>query len=89
MYRLRSLPPPTPACRTAAKRADALEAALASLSTSERAELARLSEKILQALTDSRATARRTCRLCDLHACGHENGRCPTTRAADAAEAGE
>jgi MarR family transcriptional regulator, negative regulator of the multidrug operon emrRAB len=81
----------TPAGRKAAERAararaEALEAALAALDPAERAELARLHEKILATLTDGRATAGHICRLCDAEACGHFLGRCPVTRAADAAE---
>jgi DNA-binding MarR family transcriptional regulator len=81
----------TPAGRTAAARAgraraEALEAALAALTPVERAELMRLHEKVLATLTDGRAAARHICRLCDSHACGHHGGRCPVTRAADAAE---
>jgi MarR family transcriptional regulator, negative regulator of the multidrug operon emrRAB len=68
-------------------RADALESALATLDPAERTELARLHAKVLGALTDGRATAGYICRLCDSHACGHEEGRCPVTQAADAAEA--
>jgi MarR family transcriptional regulator, negative regulator of the multidrug operon emrRAB len=75
------------AARAAQARADALEEALAGLDPGERAELARLNSKVLSTLTDGRAAAGRICRLCDAHACGHEEGRCPVTRAADAAEA--
>jgi MarR family transcriptional repressor of emrRAB len=64
-----------------------LEAALDGLSDDERAQLVRLHEKLLAALTDGRRSAGRTCRLCDLHACGHNEGHCPVTSAADAAEA--
>jgi DNA-binding MarR family transcriptional regulator len=67
-------------------RAETLEAALADLDSAERAELARLHAKVLGTLTDGRATAGHICRLCDSHACGHEEGRCPVTQAADAAE---
>jgi MarR family transcriptional regulator, negative regulator of the multidrug operon emrRAB len=82
----------TPAGREAAERAtraraEAVEAALAALDPAERAELARLHEKLLATLTDGRASAGRICRLCDADACGHYEGRCPVTRAADAAEA--
>jgi DNA-binding MarR family transcriptional regulator len=82
----------TPAGRDAAERAlaaraEALERALGVLSVAERAELARLHEKLLTAMTDGRASARHTCRLCDSEACGHHQGRCPVTRGADAAEA--
>jgi MarR family transcriptional repressor of emrRAB len=81
----------TPAGRRAAEEAarareEALEAALAALDPAERAELARLHEKILATLTDGRAAAGHICRLCDAEACGHYRGRCPVTRAADAAE---
>ena len=81
----------TPAGHEAAEQArelreQVLEAALAGLDPAERAELARLNFKVLAALTDGRAAAGRICRLCDANACGHEQGRCPVTRAADAAE---
>ena len=81
----------TPEGRAAARaagraRAEALGEALAALSPAERAELARLHGKVLTTLTDGRAAAGHICRLCDSHACGHEHGRCPVTRAADAAE---
>jgi MarR family transcriptional repressor of emrRAB len=81
----------TPAGRSAAAdagraREEALQEALAGLDPAERAELTRLHEKVLATLTDGRAGAGRICRLCDAHACGHEVGRCPVTRAADAAE---
>jgi DNA-binding MarR family transcriptional regulator len=62
-----------------------LEAAVDGLTDGERAQLARLQEKILAGLTDGRTSARRTCRLCDLDACGHNDGRCPVTNAANAA----
>jgi MarR family transcriptional regulator, negative regulator of the multidrug operon emrRAB len=67
-------------------RAEALEEALAGLDPAERAELARLHAKVLGTLTDGRVTAGHICRLCDSQACGHEEGRCPVTQAADAAE---
>jgi MarR family transcriptional repressor of emrRAB len=81
----------TPAGRSAAAnavraRAETLEAALAALDPGERAELGRLHGKVLATLTDGRATAGHICRLCDSHACGHEEGLCPVTRAADVAE---
>jgi DNA-binding MarR family transcriptional regulator len=61
-----------------------LENALEALTPAERAQLTRLHEKLLAGLTDSRAAAGNICRLCDLHACGHNEGLCPVTRAADA-----
>jgi MarR family transcriptional repressor of emrRAB len=69
------------------RRMGALAEVLSSLNASERAQLTRLHEKLLAGLTSGRADARRICRLCDAHACGHEEGRCPVTRAADRAEA--
>jgi MarR family transcriptional repressor of emrRAB len=74
------------AAQAAAARAAALEEALAGLDRADRAELSRLHEKVLGTLTDGRAAAGHICRLCDAHACGHYEGRCPVTRAADAAE---
>jgi len=81
----------TPAGHTAAAeavkaRAEALEDALADLDDAERTELARLHAKVLGTLTEGRASAGHICRLCDSHACGHEEGHCPVTQAADAAE---
>jgi MarR family transcriptional regulator, negative regulator of the multidrug operon emrRAB len=81
----------TPAGHSAAAeavraRAEALEEALAGLDADERAQLARLHGKVLATLTEGRASAGRICRLCDSHACGHEEGRCPVTQAADVAE---
>ena len=63
-----------------------LEAVMDGLSGDERAQLVYLHEKLLVALTDGRRSAGRNCRLCDLHTCGHNEGRCPVTNAADAAE---
>jgi DNA-binding MarR family transcriptional regulator len=68
-------------------RMEALGGVLAPLDASERAQLTRLHEKLLAGLTSGRADARRICRLCDARACGHKEGRCPVTRAADRAEA--
>jgi DNA-binding MarR family transcriptional regulator len=64
-------------------RAAALEASLAE---AERRELARIAERLLADATTGRRSAGAICRLCDAHACGHHDGRCPVTRAADAAE---
>jgi DNA-binding MarR family transcriptional regulator len=74
------------AAEAARAREEALEEALADLDDGERAELARLHGKVLGTLTDGRAAAGHICRLCDSHACGHWEGRCPVTQAADAAE---
>jgi DNA-binding MarR family transcriptional regulator len=64
-------------------RMRALEDVLAPLDPAEREQLTRIEEKLLAGLTSGRADAGRICRLCDAVACGHEEGRCPVTRAAD------
>jgi DNA-binding MarR family transcriptional regulator len=53
----------------------------------DRRALAELAERVLAELTTGRRSAGANCRLCDATACGHHEGRCPVTRAADAAEA--
>jgi DNA-binding MarR family transcriptional regulator len=73
--------------RVLAERAVALDAALAPLSDAERDQLGALLGRVVGGLTGGRADARRICRLCDPGGCGHHDGRCPVTRAANAAEA--
>ena len=75
------------ASRMQSARIALLDDALASLSARERAELARLAEKVLENVTQGRDHARATCRLCDAVACGHFEGRCPVTIGASAHEA--
>src|SRR5215207_4973404 len=72
--------------RVLAARAVALEGALARLAPGDRRALAGLAEQLLGHATTGRRAAGAICRLCDSHACGHHEGRCPVTRAADAAE---
>jgi DNA-binding MarR family transcriptional regulator len=79
----------TPAGRRAGRsvldaRAAALEQALAG---TDRGAFADIAERLLARATTGRRAAGANCRLCDAHACGHHDGRCPVTRAADAAEA--
>jgi DNA-binding MarR family transcriptional regulator len=62
-------------------RADVLASALAPLSLTDRAQLARLVAMMLGALTTDRARARHICRLCDHSACGRA-GPCPVDAAA-------
>ena len=81
----------TPAGRCVAARVQegrmrALAEVLAPLDAAEREQLTRLREKLLAGLISGRADARHICRLRDAHACGHEEGRCPVTRAADRGE---
>lgn len=73
------------AARVQAAREAALAEVLAPLAPGERETLAGLHARLLAGLTPDRAAARRLCRLCDADACGHAEGRCPVTRAADAA----
>lgn len=68
-----------------AARQRALTEVLDGLRSSERRALMDACEKLLGGLTASRADAQRICRLCDPDACGHYEGRCPVTLAADAA----
>jgi DNA-binding MarR family transcriptional regulator len=70
-----------------AARDAALGDALAVLDAPDRRALAALAERVLGGVTTGRRSARSICRLCESHACGHHVGRCPVTRAADAAEA--
>ncbi len=73
--------------RVQAARARVLDEGLAALGPAERRALAGLAELVLGELTTGRLTAGANCRLCASHACGHHEGRCPVTQAADAAEA--
>jgi DNA-binding MarR family transcriptional regulator len=66
-------------------RADVIASALAPLSLSDRAQLARLAATMLRALTADRASARHICRLCDHDACGRA-GPCPVDAAATVLE---
>jgi DNA-binding MarR family transcriptional regulator len=78
----------TPAGRSAGARV--LEARAAALDDAlehdDRRALAAIAERVLARATTGRRSAGAICRLCDAHACGHHDGRCPVTRAADAAE---
>lgn len=80
----------TPTGRRAARRvldarAGAIDRSLDCLPDADRAALARAAEVVLEARVRSREDARLVCRLCDVQACGHHDGRCPSTRGADAA----
>lgn len=54
------------------------------LGDSERQQAARIAEKILEAQATNQTEARSICRMCDISACGHERGECPSTAGADA-----
>jgi DNA-binding MarR family transcriptional regulator len=77
-----------PAGRELAQRAlDArsrvLRSAIAELDAADVRHLERLLGALLDATTVDVRAARGTCRLCDAHACGHYDGACPVTHAAD------
>jgi MarR family transcriptional regulator, negative regulator of the multidrug operon emrRAB len=52
---------------------------LAPLPAERRAVFADLLASLLEPLAVDRPTARRLCRMCDVHACGHDEGTCPVT----------
>ena len=58
-----------------------LDDVLGSLPPSTRETLARASESILLHAIDDRDAARLACRLCDVEACGYQEGHCPSTQA--------
>ncbi len=62
-----------------ARRERELGQVLKALSAVEQRELTRLHEKILAQLPDDVPGARRVCRFCDVHACGHYDGCCFVT----------
>jgi MarR family transcriptional regulator, negative regulator of the multidrug operon emrRAB len=64
-------------------RASVLRSALAELDAGALRDLERLLGALLQATTVDVRAAKETCRLCDAHACGHYEGACPVSQAAD------
>jgi DNA-binding MarR family transcriptional regulator len=80
--------------RVTAARGAVLEEALSGLSPAERADLDRLAARVLGGVVRAKLardaggeSTRWTCRLCDLHACGRAEGRCPAATAAASASA--
>lgn len=65
-------------------RSAALAAVTAPLDGAGREALAAVAGALLAGLTEGPDDAWRICRLCDPHACGHHDGRCPVTAAAHA-----
>jgi MarR family transcriptional regulator, negative regulator of the multidrug operon emrRAB len=59
--------------RVLTRREAAIQSVIAPFTRTERQALARLAEKLLAELGDER----RTCRLCDVEACGRLRGACP------------
>jgi len=74
--------------RVLAARAETLQGALDALAPGDRVAFARLAEQVLEGFITGRRHAAATCRMCDAHACGHYEGRCPVTRGADRAGEG-
>jgi DNA-binding MarR family transcriptional regulator len=64
-------------------RARVLDAAVAELDAADLRDLDRVLARVLDATISSVRAARGTCRLCDAHTCGHFDGSCPVSRAAD------
>ncbi len=64
-------------------RASVLRSALAELDAGALRDLERLLGTLLHATTVDVRAAKETCRLCDAHACGHYEGACPVSQAAD------
>jgi DNA-binding MarR family transcriptional regulator len=69
------------AAKVSAARTAVLAGALGALSAEERAVLEGLAGRVLAGLVRGPGATRWMCRLCDTTACGHEDGRCPVTRA--------
>ena len=57
--------------------------AVAQLGAADLRDLERLVDALLDATTVDLRAAKQTCRLCDAHTCGHYDGSCPVTLAAD------
>jgi DNA-binding MarR family transcriptional regulator len=64
-------------------RARVLRSAVAELEADDVRDLERLLGALLHATTVDLRAAKETCRLCDAHACGHYDGTCPVSHAAD------
>src|SRR5262249_44822813 len=72
------------AARVVAARGAVLERALGDLSANQRRTLHALLGKVMGGLVREKDGGAWTCRLCDLTACGRNEGRCPTANAAAA-----
>jgi DNA-binding MarR family transcriptional regulator len=64
-------------------RSRVLDSIVAELTSAQRRDLDRVLAAVLGVTTVDTSAARGTCRLCDAHVCGHYEGACPVTRAAD------
>jgi DNA-binding MarR family transcriptional regulator len=72
------------ASRVAAARTAVLERALGDLSANQRRALHGLLGKVMAGLVRDKDGGAWICRLCDLGACGRDEGHCPTANAAAA-----
>jgi MarR family transcriptional repressor of emrRAB len=68
--------------RVTAARGDVLGNALGVLSKSERRQFEDLLSRVLPGLMRGPGATRWMCRLCDMRACGRDEGRCPVANAA-------
>jgi DNA-binding MarR family transcriptional regulator len=68
--------------RVSDARREVLDNALGVLTPAERAEFGRLVDKVLGGIARPGSTVGWICRLCDLGACGRDEGRCPAANAA-------
>jgi MarR family transcriptional regulator, negative regulator of the multidrug operon emrRAB len=71
------------AARALEARARVLLDAVAQLDAADVRDLERVLGALLDAATVDARAPRAICRLCDGHVCGHHEGVCPVTRAAD------
>ena len=68
--------------RVTAARGEVLESALSTLSTREREQFEEMLSRVLPGLMRGPGATRWMCRLCDMEACGRDEGRCPVANAA-------
>ncbi len=64
------------------ERERVLDDILAPLTAPERRIMTALHERVLFALVAGGAVPQRVCRMCDMRACGHDDGACPVTNGA-------
>src|SRR5215216_331611 len=67
--------------RVTAARGDVLEHALSALSPADRRKFEQLLARLLPGLIRGPGATRWMCRLCDMGACGRDEGRCPVANA--------
>jgi DNA-binding MarR family transcriptional regulator len=70
--------------RVVRSRGDVLNAALSELSTEEREQFEELLARVIPSMMRGPGATRWMCRLCDMEACGRDEGRCPAANAARA-----